>query len=192
MTWAGSDGYAVVKQPSGEQRRVLAKCTATIGTLSNPQHKNIKLGKAGANRHAGTALMLLRTVCSGQSAATAAARRLICSVQRCLQCTHGAHPNAGHSVHDLCTTSTCLALSCHEGFCVVFQPRCKHTSDTRLLALPERPPASNVVKCKLCRRTLHVTGYYLPMHMPTRSLLTCPCADCAGGGASAPSPGAWP
>ncbi|KAK9803360.1 hypothetical protein WJX73_008604 [Symbiochloris irregularis] len=49
----GSDGYAVVKQPSGEQRRVLAKCTATIGTLSNPQHKNIKLGKAGANRWRG-------------------------------------------------------------------------------------------------------------------------------------------
>lgn len=50
---AGADGYAVVKLPSGEQRRVLARCTATIGTLSNAQHKNIKLGKAGAARWKG-------------------------------------------------------------------------------------------------------------------------------------------
>jgi large subunit ribosomal protein L2 len=52
-TCAGDDGYSVVKLPSGEQRLVLSRCMATIGTLSNPQHKNRKLGKAGAARWLG-------------------------------------------------------------------------------------------------------------------------------------------
>lgn len=47
------DGYATVRLPSGEQRRVLAACRATVGALSNPQHKNRKLGKAGAARWSG-------------------------------------------------------------------------------------------------------------------------------------------
>ena len=49
----GSDGYGVVKLPSGEQKAVLLDCMATIGSLSNPQHKNRKLGKAGARRWLG-------------------------------------------------------------------------------------------------------------------------------------------
>lgn len=49
----GVDGYATVKLPSGEQRKVLSRCMATIGALSNPQHKNRKLGKAGASRWLG-------------------------------------------------------------------------------------------------------------------------------------------
>lgn len=49
----GDDGYAVIKLPSGEQRLVLSRCTATVGVLSNPQHKNRKLGKAGARRWLG-------------------------------------------------------------------------------------------------------------------------------------------
>ncbi|CAL8468129.1 g7668 [Coccomyxa elongata] len=49
----GADGYAIVRLPSGEQRRVLAACRATVGVLSNPQHKNRKLGKAGAARWSG-------------------------------------------------------------------------------------------------------------------------------------------
>ena len=49
----GENAYAVVKMPSGEQRSVLARCVATIGVLSNPQHKNRKLGKAGARRWLG-------------------------------------------------------------------------------------------------------------------------------------------
>lgn len=49
----GDDGYAVVKLPSGEQKLVLLRCMATIGVLSNPQHKNRKLGKAGASRWIG-------------------------------------------------------------------------------------------------------------------------------------------
>ena len=50
---AGDDGYSVLKMPSGEQRLVLSRCMATIGVLSNPQNKNIKLGKAGATRWSG-------------------------------------------------------------------------------------------------------------------------------------------
>jgi large subunit ribosomal protein L2 len=50
---AGADGYAIVKMPSGEQRRVPDGCRATIGVLSNPAHKNRKLGKAGASRWSG-------------------------------------------------------------------------------------------------------------------------------------------
>lgn len=38
---------------SNEQRLVLSQCVATIGVLSNPQHKNTKLGKAGAARWLG-------------------------------------------------------------------------------------------------------------------------------------------
>lgn len=49
----GDDGYAVIRLPSGEQRLVLSRCMATIGALSNEQHKNIKYGKAGARRWLG-------------------------------------------------------------------------------------------------------------------------------------------
>lgn len=47
------ENYAVVRLPSGEQRAVLSRCIATIGSVSNPQHKNTKLGKAGAARWLG-------------------------------------------------------------------------------------------------------------------------------------------
>ena len=47
------DRYAVVKLPSGESRRILATCKATMGTCSNPDHGLITLGKAGAKRWQG-------------------------------------------------------------------------------------------------------------------------------------------
>ena len=50
---AGNTGYVTVRLPSGEQRLVLERCMATIGSLSNAQHKNRKLGRAGANRWLG-------------------------------------------------------------------------------------------------------------------------------------------
>ncbi len=40
-----------LRLPSGEVRMVRAECRATIGTLSNSEHQNIKLGKAGRSRH---------------------------------------------------------------------------------------------------------------------------------------------
>ena len=45
--------YAQVKLPSGEVRLVLQTCYATIGQVGNPDHGNIKLGKAGRKRHMG-------------------------------------------------------------------------------------------------------------------------------------------
>ena len=47
------DRYAVVKLPSGEVRRVLLTCRATIGTLSNQDHSLEVMGKAGRNRWKG-------------------------------------------------------------------------------------------------------------------------------------------
>ncbi|OIN94701.1 50S ribosomal protein L2 [candidate division WWE3 bacterium CG06_land_8_20_14_3_00_42_16] len=45
--------YAQLKMPSGEIRLVLQQCLATLGALTNPDHKNIKLGKAGRSRWLG-------------------------------------------------------------------------------------------------------------------------------------------
>ena len=42
-----------VRLPSSEMRLVRAECRATIGTLSNAEHQNVKIGKAGRNRHKG-------------------------------------------------------------------------------------------------------------------------------------------
>jgi large subunit ribosomal protein L2 len=45
--------YALVKLPSGEVRKVHTECRVTIGNVSNGDHKNIKLGKAGRSRWLG-------------------------------------------------------------------------------------------------------------------------------------------
>jgi len=45
--------YAILKMPSGEMRKFLLDCYATIGQLSNLDHENISLGKAGRNRWLG-------------------------------------------------------------------------------------------------------------------------------------------
>ena len=50
---AKEDPYALVKLPSGEVRKVLLKCKATIGQLGNLMHENISLGKAGRKRWLG-------------------------------------------------------------------------------------------------------------------------------------------
>ena len=50
----GRDGpYAIVKLSSGELRKLRSECMATIGAVSNPDQKNINLGKAGRNRWLG-------------------------------------------------------------------------------------------------------------------------------------------
>ena len=46
-------GYALLKLPSGETRRVLAECMATIGQVGNVEHENVSLGKAGRKRWLG-------------------------------------------------------------------------------------------------------------------------------------------
>jgi len=45
--------YATIKLPSGELRMVLVNCYATVGTVSNSDHMNVKLGKAGRSRWMG-------------------------------------------------------------------------------------------------------------------------------------------
>ncbi len=45
--------YVQIKLPSGEQRLVDERCLASIGEVSNAEHKNIKVGKAGRKRHMG-------------------------------------------------------------------------------------------------------------------------------------------
>jgi large subunit ribosomal protein L2 len=58
---AGSAVQVVAKEgdvvtlrlPSSEMRIVRADCRATVGTLSNSEHQNVKVGKAGRNRHKG-------------------------------------------------------------------------------------------------------------------------------------------
>src|SRR3954469_3026929 len=45
--------YITLRLPSSEMRMVRGECRATVGSLSNPEHQNIKVGKAGRNRHKG-------------------------------------------------------------------------------------------------------------------------------------------
>lgn len=50
---AREGGYAQLKLPSGEVRKVDQKCRATIGVVGNVEHELVSLGKAGASRHRG-------------------------------------------------------------------------------------------------------------------------------------------
>jgi large subunit ribosomal protein L2 len=45
--------YVILRLNSGEQRLVLGKCLATVGAVSNPDHMNISIGKAGRKRWMG-------------------------------------------------------------------------------------------------------------------------------------------
>ncbi len=44
---------ALLRLPSGELRNVPASCMATVGSVSNPEHENVNIGKAGRKRHMG-------------------------------------------------------------------------------------------------------------------------------------------
>ena len=46
-------GYAQIRLPSGEIRKVNEVCYATVGQVSNPEHEKVVLGKAGRSRHRG-------------------------------------------------------------------------------------------------------------------------------------------
>jgi large subunit ribosomal protein L2 len=47
-------GWAILRLNSGETRRVRADCMATVGAVSNPDHMNESVGKAGRTRWKGT------------------------------------------------------------------------------------------------------------------------------------------
>ncbi len=50
---AKEGAMVTLRLPSSEMRLVRAECRATVGTLSNAEHQNVKVGKAGRNRHKG-------------------------------------------------------------------------------------------------------------------------------------------
>ena len=50
---AKENGYALLRLPSTELRNVPISCMATIGQVSNIDHENVKIGKAGRKRHMG-------------------------------------------------------------------------------------------------------------------------------------------
>ena len=50
---AKENGYALLRLPSTELRNVPINCMATIGQVSNIDHENVKIGKAGRKRHMG-------------------------------------------------------------------------------------------------------------------------------------------
>ena len=45
--------YATLRLPSGEMRQVRLECRATVGTVGNLDHQNVRIGKAGRKRHMG-------------------------------------------------------------------------------------------------------------------------------------------
>ncbi|GMU82385.1 MAG: 50S ribosomal protein L2 [Phycisphaerales bacterium] len=45
--------WATIQLPSGEMRQVRVECRATIGQIGNLDHQNVRIGKAGRNRHKG-------------------------------------------------------------------------------------------------------------------------------------------
>jgi len=45
--------FATIRLPSGEMRMVRIECRATVGTIGNADHQNVKTGKAGRKRHMG-------------------------------------------------------------------------------------------------------------------------------------------
>ena len=47
------DNYVMIRLSSGEQRKVLGKCYATVGEVGNADHELVALGKAGRTRHMG-------------------------------------------------------------------------------------------------------------------------------------------
>jgi ribosomal protein L2 len=50
---AKENGFATVRLPSGEMRKLPLNAKATIGTVGNTDHENVRLGKAGRVRHMG-------------------------------------------------------------------------------------------------------------------------------------------
>jgi large subunit ribosomal protein L2 len=46
-------GYVLLRMPSGELRKIRSECKATLGELSNHEHENMSIGKAGRNRWRG-------------------------------------------------------------------------------------------------------------------------------------------
>lgn len=50
---ARAGGFATLRLPSGEMRRIHDRCRATIGSVGNEEHENVSIGNAGRSRHMG-------------------------------------------------------------------------------------------------------------------------------------------
>jgi large subunit ribosomal protein L2 len=50
---AKEGNWITIVLPSGEMRMIRKECRATIGRVSNPEHQNVRIGKAGRKRHMG-------------------------------------------------------------------------------------------------------------------------------------------
>jgi large subunit ribosomal protein L2 len=50
---AKEGNWITIVLPSGEMRMIRKECRATIGRVSNPDHQNVRIGKAGRKRHMG-------------------------------------------------------------------------------------------------------------------------------------------
>ena len=50
---AKENDQATLRLPSGEMRLVRSECRATVGSIGNSDHQNVKVGKAGRKRHMG-------------------------------------------------------------------------------------------------------------------------------------------
>jgi len=50
---AKENGFALLRMPSGEQRKIHLICRATVGQVGNLEHENLVIGKAGRSRHMG-------------------------------------------------------------------------------------------------------------------------------------------
>ena len=50
---AKDQGMATLRLPSGEMRLVRDECRATVGSVGNAEHQNVKIGNAGRKRHMG-------------------------------------------------------------------------------------------------------------------------------------------
>ncbi len=50
---AKENKYAQIRMPSGEYRMIPINCRATVGSVGNLEHENVKIGKAGRQRHKG-------------------------------------------------------------------------------------------------------------------------------------------
>jgi large subunit ribosomal protein L2 len=50
---AKEEGYAQIRLPSGEVRKILMECFATIGQIGNIENENVSIGKAGRSRWVG-------------------------------------------------------------------------------------------------------------------------------------------
>ncbi|MGD8499880.1 MAG: 50S ribosomal protein L2 [Phycisphaerales bacterium] len=51
---AKEGNWVTIVLPSGEMRMIRKECRATIGRVSNPDHQNVRIGKAGRKRHMGS------------------------------------------------------------------------------------------------------------------------------------------